>query len=112
MLDCKTRDSIRVLVVMKGSALNRCMTTGFENLFWGLGEALGTRLCIDILCGGTPPSSRVFHVPSNVRYHYLGQNSLVGRHLSRARALHAARAYDLVIGWSKYIALLSRLIGG
>ena len=68
---------IRILFVMKGSALNRGMNTGIENLAWKLADFVYE---IHILAGGSEPFQHRYHIPSNVTYHFTGGNGSPGEH--------------------------------
>jgi glycosyltransferase involved in cell wall biosynthesis len=86
---------VRLLFVINGSALNRGMNTGIENLAWGLAEH---GFDIHILCNGLRPASHGYSIPPNVTYHFTDRDR--GREIiiERFRQLAKDIKFDIVIG--------------
>jgi len=93
------------LFVLKGSALNRGMNTGSENLAWGLAE---NGLTIHILCGGNEPAVHGYKIAENVHYHFTGKSG--DNPIAYIPAFHEivqAHKINAVIGWISLIAPLA-----
>lgn len=101
-----TSSTLSLLFVIKGSALNRGMNTGIENLAWRL-AARGVD--VHVLAGGVEPQVHGYNVPENVTYHFTGGTGDAGDHVTAYRALARSRRFDAVIGWIRTIVPLATL---
>jgi len=94
------------LVIIRGSALNRGMNTGLENLAWGLADRGNM---VYILAGGHKPDSHHFKLSSNITYEFTGLSgkpeSFVDAYLKIIREIPV----DIVIGRMSSLALLTHL---
>lgn len=102
---------IHILFVIQGSALNRGMTTGVENLAWRLSKTPIFR--VTILSGGTRPASDTPFIRENrahisrIEYVFLGTqypSRVFARSLRREVVV---REPDVVIGWTRLVVHLS-----
>lgn len=93
-----------ILFVVKGSALNRNMNTGLENLAWGL-AAHGCR--VHILSGGSQPVSHAYSVPNDVTYHFTGRSGNPIGFLSSFRVLSRSILFDAIVGWVSILTVLA-----
>ena len=97
-------DQSTLLFVLKGSALNRGMNTGLENLAWGLAQR-GLR--VDVLSGGPQPTRNPYDLPKGVRYHFTGGTGSAGDHVATYRRLRERVSIDTVVGWIDNLAPLA-----
>lgn len=98
----RNANQLTCLFVLKGSALNRGMNTGCENLAWGLAEK---GITIHILAGGEAPASHSYKVPANVYYHFTGKspdNPL--SYIPMFNEIIRKHKINTVVGWIMYIA--------
>jgi len=98
-------NKVTCLFVLKGSALNRKMNTGYENLAWGLAEK---GINIHILSGGKAPESHDYKFPSNVNYHFIEKtpdNPL--NFLPLFNDIVSKNNINMVVGWIVNIAPLA-----
>jgi len=98
--------TIKTLVIIKGSALNRGMNTGIENLVWQLAEQ---DMEVHILSGGLSPESHDYKLPTTVTYFFTGGNGSPGDHVSVYQELSKKHRYDVVIGWIKNLNPIAAL---
>lgn len=90
---------------MTGSALNRGMNTGLENLAWGLAEK---GVDVTILVGGCKPLSHDYEVPENVNYAFLGHELKTPlEFITKYKEIVRSKRIDVVFGWLENIAVLS-----
>lgn len=101
------KDRYTLLFVIKGSALNRGMNTGIENLAWGLAE---TGCDVHILSGGTYPTSHAYDVPESVTYYFTGRPGVPSGFSKSFLDLSEQFDFDAIIGWIKNIAPLTHVI--
>lgn len=100
-------EEITILFVVEGSAINRGMNTGLENLAWGLAEQ---GIEVHILCGGKPNTNHGYRIPENVKYHFTGKkwkNPLNVKQLYKQ--ILEKYNIDVVIGWIINIATLAAI---
>mgnify|MGYP000406164504 CR=1 FL=1 len=97
---------MKLLFVLKGSALNRGMNTGIENLAWQLAEYGAD---VHILTGGSQPEKHGYRFPANVTYYFTGGNGMLGDHIALYKQLRHKQHFDAVIGWIRNIRPLAFL---
>lgn len=94
-----------ILFIVSGSALNRGMNTGIENLAW----AISKHGCnIHVLAGGTRPTAPEINAPEGVTYHFTGKpenNPL--KFIQKFEEIKAEHSPNVVIGWLLNIASLA-----
>jgi len=97
-----------LLFVIKGSALNRGMNTGIENLAWGLAE----KGCnVHIISGGSKPNYHRYSIPKSVTYHFTNGNGYSEEFIQPFLSISKKIELDFVIGWIKNIASLTFIPG-
>jgi len=101
-----TKINYTLLFVIKGSALNRGMNTGIENLAWGLAD-LGCN--VHILTGGTKPLKHDYLIPISVNYHFTGRGGAPSEFVRPYQKLLTRFRFDAVIGWVKNIGSLAHV---
>ncbi|MCG5539094.1 glycosyltransferase family 4 protein [Halorhodospira sp. 9622] len=94
---------MRLLFVVKQSALNRGMNTGIENLAWSLARRVDE---VIILSGGRNPSVTTYTYPNNVHYYFSGGEGDPGDHITLYNDIRCSYHIDAVIGWSRNIGPL------
>ncbi len=83
------------------------MSTGLENLAWGLAEK---GIFIHILCGGNTPTKHGFSIPGGVKYHFTGASGdNPASFIKSYKQLLNENDFDFVVGWILNTALLSKL---
>lgn len=97
---------MKLLFVLKGSALNRGMNTGIENLAWQLAEN-GAE--VHILSGGSQPARHSYCLPSSVSYYFTNGNGAPGDHINLYTQIRREQHFDAVIGWIRNIGPLAAL---
>ena len=86
-----------ILLVLRGSALNRGMNTGLENLVWGLSRRGHN---VIIISGGKLPESfgSNYDIPYGVTYRFVGgDNRLYERLKSEVERVIEERKVDCII---------------
>lgn len=101
---CPKGDAV-ILFVIRGSALNRGMDTGLENLAWGLARH-GWR--IKVMAGGNAPNSHIFDLPDGIEYHFTGREGTPENHLEAYRSLAEGQMPDVVIGWARFLLPIAK----
>ena len=94
-----------ILFVLKGSALNRGMNTGLENLAWGLARR---GLHVKIMAGGDAPTTFTYDLPKDVKYHFTGREATPQNHLEAYLALADRQLPDIVIGWTRFLLPIAK----
>ena len=97
-----------ILFVMKGSALNRGMNTGLENLAWGLARC-GWQ--VQVMAGGNAPTSHIYDLPEGIEYHFTGREGTPKNHLEAYLALADRQIPDVVIGWTRFLLPIAKTRG-
>ena len=98
--------NLRLLLILKKSALNRGMNTGLETLVWGLAEK-GIR--IYIVSGGGNPGKNNYSIPNNVHYFFTGIEGITKLNFQKAMEIIKKENVDIVIGRIDYLLPLTQL---
>lgn len=99
---------MNILLILTGSALNRGMNTGLENLVWGLAEK---GMGVFVLSGGEMPlKKKSYSYPDNVKYFFIGE-ALNSPFQFQNHYLNIIKNnnIDVVVGWIQNLAPIANI---